>query len=1055
MATWTAMVTSTFLCPLVAPQHRPKSGSIMGQAFFQTAVSHWVVVEVRMVELGDIDGDGDLDAVTSHEGSTNSFRFWINDGSGNFTDNGSPVNLAGTARKGLALGDLDGDGDLDLYGSTYGAGPEAVTDSDAVFLNDGTGIFSLHQTVPDTGKATWGVSMGDVDGDGDLDVAIAQNFDVPKVLLNDGTGTFTLGQALTGAFYASYSTELADFDNDGDLDLLVTNSSSGGDTIWFNDGTGQFTDSGQSLGSQSGFTSAVGDLDGDGDLDFVSASLSSPNTIWLNKNITLPYSNGFEADHWGLYVNNPQNVSLVEEGGGNQVFQTDNSGLTGLSTALVPVENPLPGTYEMSVLMTAISGPNRWLNGFLIFDYHSPTDFKYAGMFNGQNQWAIGHYQGNFNNKLVNDNLTIDNDVAYLVHLHVEGSMVRLAVDGNVVLERTFAGNLNGGDAGLASFNAVTQFDNLRVGVVVNQGAPSDLPYSEDFTDGIADRLGFYGGNRWGINPVSGNNKLFFNGGNGFGLGVAFLENQIPLPNSFEFSTVMASYSAAGFWNDGFLVFDYQGPNDFKYAGMFTGQDEWIIGHYQGNWGNRIASASRELYTSTEYTLLLKVDGDHVALYVDGLPVVDGTFTNGIGDGTVGVAGYNSRTSFDNIEIALNVDQSSPKQLPYVNDFESQAAPDLFYYNKLAWGFTNGANKYLRANTSYLTSPARQLATAYVPLDYDTAPEGILIQARVNAKNGASSEHNGYIIFDYQHEFDFKYAGFNVETNEWVIGQYDGSWNTLSSTPGGDLNPSIQTDRWYDLEVTIAGSLVSLKVDGNSVLPYNIGTPVNQGGIGLAVYKAFTLFDELSITELAFSAPEGAPLAGEASSSLAAGSDFTFSEAADWTTGESLSVNTTSDVPSIALSTEMVPAGTDFTISVDLTSIANADRWHNGFIIFDYKSNTDFKYAGMFAGQNEWVIGHYQGDWSNRMAQVDDLMINIDQTYHLELNISGGNVELIVDGESMLTTTFDNDVSTGSTGLAAQNSQTNFDHFLIESLSSSPFDELFVGWGDESDELLS
>ncbi|MEZ6048106.1 MAG: hypothetical protein R3C11_21520 [Planctomycetaceae bacterium] len=52
-----------------------------------------------------------------------------------------------------------------------------------------------------------------------------------------------------------------------------------------------------------------------------------------------------------------------------------------------------------SAVVTSVSGPNRWMDGFLIFDYQNENDFKYAGMYTGQNQWVIGHYQGHWGNR--------------------------------------------------------------------------------------------------------------------------------------------------------------------------------------------------------------------------------------------------------------------------------------------------------------------------------------------------------------------------------------------------------------------------------------------------------------------------------------------------------------------------------------------------------------------------------------------------------------------------------------------------------------------------------
>ena len=66
---------------------------------------------------------------------------------------------------------------------------------------------------------------------------------------------------------SSYGLSLGDLDGDGDMDAFEANINSQPNKIWLNDGTGMFTDSGQTLGSQSSYCVALGDLDGDGDLD--------------------------------------------------------------------------------------------------------------------------------------------------------------------------------------------------------------------------------------------------------------------------------------------------------------------------------------------------------------------------------------------------------------------------------------------------------------------------------------------------------------------------------------------------------------------------------------------------------------------------------------------------------------------------------------------------------------------------------------------------------------------------------------------------------------------
>ena len=193
-------------------------------------------------------------------------KVWLNDGSGDFSEgwSGGTPSVAT-----VALGDLDNDGDLDVFLGKIEVGP---TPPSEIWLNDGQGNFS------DSGQrlrdASWGLALGDIDSDGDLD-AVSGNVlvDGSKVWLNDGTGRFSdSGQRLAPTCW-SPDVALGDVDGDSDLDAWVACGSSGhdggrrADVLFLNDGTGKFVDSQQSVGQTSTFAVELEDLDGDGDLD--------------------------------------------------------------------------------------------------------------------------------------------------------------------------------------------------------------------------------------------------------------------------------------------------------------------------------------------------------------------------------------------------------------------------------------------------------------------------------------------------------------------------------------------------------------------------------------------------------------------------------------------------------------------------------------------------------------------------------------------------------------------------------------------------------------------
>jgi hypothetical protein len=253
------------------------------------------------VAFGDVNGDGFADAlVTSIEiNSLSSMtQVLLNDGTGRLTNCVQTLNHF--YMSGNALGDLDGDSDLDLIVGG-GAGCE-------VWFNDGTGHFT--KSGLSLGSSTGGSAVGlaDFDGDGDLDAATGA-----VVLLNDGHGSFVESQPLggVGAVMAA-----ADLNDDGFPDLVfgVSSGRPTNQAIWFNDGTGHFTDTWQSLGADVRSV-LVGDLDGDGHSDLLVATGSGSwaCSVWLN-------------DGHGTFLDSGQRIRTGESFGGMALGDINHDG---------------------------------------------------------------------------------------------------------------------------------------------------------------------------------------------------------------------------------------------------------------------------------------------------------------------------------------------------------------------------------------------------------------------------------------------------------------------------------------------------------------------------------------------------------------------------------------------------------------------------------------------------------------------------------------------------------------------------------------------------------
>ncbi|MCG3182213.1 MAG: hypothetical protein ICCCNLDF_00274 [Planctomycetes bacterium] len=313
----TSGLTDTGATPLAAPhvwRYRAQAGS--GPKRLDAVVKSFASGSAWDCAFGDVDNDGDIDMAGAHFVAQN--VVWINDGSGNFS--ARPFGPSNSPTYAVAMADMDNDGDLDIVTGEWGynAASAGYNGQNQVWFNNGSGFFTSSTGFGAANGSCMSIALGDLDGDGDVDIVEGNGGvkdEANGIYLNDGSGNLTRKGFPYYSAYPSYEVvdntweiRLGDADNDGDLDVFAGNFGLGSSVqsyVWLNDGAANFEVASRVNigGLSSTLTMCVADFDGDADLDVaLGANTGFSSYIYWNNSATFTTSSLIDTGGTALWA---------------------------------------------------------------------------------------------------------------------------------------------------------------------------------------------------------------------------------------------------------------------------------------------------------------------------------------------------------------------------------------------------------------------------------------------------------------------------------------------------------------------------------------------------------------------------------------------------------------------------------------------------------------------------------------------------------------------------------------------------------------------------------
>ena len=331
---------------------------------------------------------------------------------------------------------------------------------------------------------------------------------------------------------------------------------------------------------------------------------------------------------------------------------------------------------------------------------------------------------------------------------------------------------------------------------------------------------------------------------NGDAVSVFHLEDT--LPSFFEIqATARASHLTSGEHANVYLIFDYQGTTDFKFAGINAANNRVEIGYRDASGWHIAMQAGLAMTVDQDYLLHLKIDGAIATLVAKSVNTIGTSYLSYVFPANVDESG--TSLGLNNGLVGLGTDRS----LGSVDDFLIQVLPSVMTLQRSGDFSVDEPNELLDGGHQGLwemAGPGVEASLRGTPADGAIAGyylSNLKVRPSYVAQFDTTfqTETMAGFIFDFKGPADYKFVGVSVETNAIVIGHSTPQGFEIDAAKPVDLS----ADRQYNLRATLKGPTVNVELDSDFVIAHAYHGSVVDGLAGLVTFGGSTEFGSLTI----------------------------------------------------------------------------------------------------------------------------------------------------------------------------------------------------------------